>query len=420
MARILFLPIGLGLAHMGRSIVIAKEVEKLGEEIFFGAGGDASSIFTIEKIPYYPLPEFKHADYEQKIKHNNPFVYTRKLAEKFILSELKLYDKLKPDLVVYDLRITAKISAQIAHIPSVAINNTDATPYYDFSKIKIPIDTIVTKYLPCWLHSLFKKRYSQKFLQYLAPNLLIAVMMFETLRLSPVLLKFKYNFSRNPYQFLLGDLTLLLDIPEYRPVKKLPDTVKLVGPVFWNGTAKKPPWHKEIEDGKNIIYVTASGTGDKEIFMKTLAYLNNTNYIVVATTGNTLSPDEVKISYPGLFATDFLPGDWVMPKAKLMIFPGGNSTAYQALSYGIPQICTPFHFNQEDNANQLERLETGIIVNPYSNFNKDVLLNAIEKVIRDKKYQINAQKLKKILASYNGAKKAAEEIVKFCYNKHYS
>lgn len=413
MRKALFLPVGIGLAHVGRMAVLAKELQKKGIRVVFGAGGDAIPILKRENLPFKTLLEFDRKVYDEKVKKNNPFVYTRRLVEEFVNDELRLYRKEKPDVIVYDTRLTAKISAVIAGIPTVSITNVDATPFYDFSQVKFPSQTVFARFLPVKTLSLLQQKYSQRLLSRIGPNVLKAILLGEIIRLSPALFKLGFRLSFDPYQFFLGDLTLLADIEEYRPIKKLPGGVKIVGPIFWDGSEELPDWQKSIEGRSDIIYVTAAGTGDKIIFLKTLEYLKDSDFTIVASTGNTLKLSEVNVSYPKLFVADFLPGSWIMSKAKLVIFPGGNATAYQALYHGVPQICTPFHFDQEDNANQLERLQTGIIVNPYHNFTKRVLLKAVRKILYSRKYYKNAQKIREILKRCDGKKRAVEEIIKF-------
>lgn len=413
MTKILLLPLGIGLAHVGRLIEIGRELQNKGVDVLFGAGGDATAILELEKLPYKSLPEFDKDVYEKKIKKGNPFVYTRKIIERFVLAELDLYAQFKPDLVVFDCRPTVKVSTKIAGIASISIINTDGTRFYDISHTKFPIKTTLIKFLPHRFHTLINRDYSQKFLKRIGLRIFQALLLGEIVRFSPTLIKLGYIPSRDPYQFFLGDLTLITDIPEFRPMTAVPDNVKVIGPIFWQaGEEKLPGWHRKINH-KKIVYVTAGGTGDKDLFLKILAFLKDTNEIIVATTGNTLKSSEVKISYPNLYVSDYLPGDWVMSKAKLVIFTGGNSTAYQALTFGVPQICTPIHVDQEDNANQLERLGTGIIVNPYANFKKAVFLTKVLEVMNNHIYYFNAQKMKQTLKHYDGKKKAAGEIINF-------
>ncbi|OGG26075.1 hypothetical protein A2960_05985 [Candidatus Gottesmanbacteria bacterium RIFCSPLOWO2_01_FULL_39_12b] len=418
MAKVILLPVGIGLAHVGRLVEVAKQLQKKRIEVIFGAGGDAVPILKKEKFEVKILPELERSVYEDKIKHNNPSVYTRANLERFVLSEIALFKKEKPDLVVYDFRFTAKISASILKIPSVSILNVDMTPFYDMSKTKFPVQTTLIKYLPRKLSGLLNKKYSQKFLTRVGMNIIQALFVKELVKLSPMLLKLGFRPGRSPYQLFLGDLTLIADVPQFRPVKRLPENVVMVGPLFWESNANLPSWHRKLDTGKKIIYVTAGGTGDRKVFLTLLKYLKvfSKDYNIVATTGNTLKLDEVKISFPGLFVTDFLPGKWIMEKATLVIFPGGNSTCYQALYFGVPQICTPFHIDQEDNVNQLERLGTGMMINPYTDLSSDTLISGVRKVISDRNYKINCLKFKKILNQYDGAKKAAEEIVKLFNN----
>ena len=77
-------------------------------------------------------------------------------------------------------------------------------------------------------------------------------------------------------------------------------------------------------------------------------------------------------------------------------------------------MCTPFHVNQEDNANQLVRLKTGIMVNPFKNFTRETLLTAVGRVIVDRTYSENAKRMKSILKRYDGIHSASTEIIRFC------
>lgn len=412
MKKVLFLPIGVGLAHVGRLIQVAKELRKLKVKVIFGAGGDAVDILTREKLLFIKISEFSRKDYDNKIKKNNFFIYDRHNFIQFVEDELRLYQQVKPDLIVFDTRLTAKISSNMAKIPSVSVGNVDMTGYYDYDKVDLPLHTTLGRYIPSKYLSYLRKEYGQQFLKNVSKRAIQLMLLIAMIRVTPALLQLGFKPVKDPWEFLLGDLALLTDIPEFRPVKKLPEKVKLVGPIFWDGCGKIPSWSKKIEKKENVIYVSASGTGDKILFLKILKFLKGTEYTVVATTGNTLNPNEVRVHNNNIFVTDFLPGRYIMEKAKLIIFPGGNATCYQALTYGVPQITTPFHIDQEDNANQLGRLGTGIIVNPFKDFNRTTLIKGIEKILTDNSFRRNALKYKIILSKYNGAGKAAREIKK--------
>ena len=410
MKTVLFMPFGLGLAHCGRLIMIARETKKTGANIFFGAGTDAISLLKNEGMPYEEIPEFPKKIYDKKMKNSNPFVYTRKIINEFVTAELELYRRVRPDIIVYDARFTAKISAEIAGIPTVSIANANLTPYYDFSLVKFPFNTLFSKFMPEKMVRLLNKNYGQKLMRQIGPKIIQAVLIAEMVKLSPSMIKLGYKIGKNPFQLLLGDMTLLTDIPTFRPVKELPANVKIIGPIFWDGGSKLPDWADKINNNTDLIYVSAGGTGDKKLFRKILQYLKKTDLTIVATTGNTLKPEEVNVSYKNLFISDYLPGEFILKKAKLIIFPGGNATCYQSLSFGVPQILTPLHLDQEDNANQLERLGTGIMINPYTDLNEDNLIAAIDRIMTNRRYKQNSVKLSNVLKTYNGAKLASDII----------
>src|SRR3989338_2020687 len=382
MKKVLFMPNGIGLAHVGRLVSIAKELKRYKVEIMFGGGSEAIVLIRREGFRFHKISEFSREIYDEKIKNNNWFIYNRHNFLQFLKDELALYRKVKPDLIVYDTKPTVRVSSKISGIPAVSITNVDATGYYDYEKRALPL-----------------------------------MIMTAMIRIIPAMIQLGYKPNKDPFQLFLGDLTLIADIPEFRPIKKLPNEVKIIGPVFWDGPTRLPKWHKKIDNNEDIIYVTASGTGDKETFLRILKFLKGSPYTIAATTGNTLKPGEVDIKYENLLVTDYLPGDYILKRAKLIIFPGGNATCYQALSYGVPQICTPFHVDQEDNANQLERLGTGIIINPYKGFTSDKLLRKIIKIMKDDSFRKKAKKIREIISRYNGARQGASEINKILSGK---
>ena len=290
MAKVLLLPVGMGIAHVGRLIMVARKLKLSGVDVVFGAGSDAVALLKRDNLPFLPVAEFERKIYDEKVKKNNFFIYTAATIKSFIRSELDLYKKVKPDIVVFDLRLTARVSAQIVGIPTVSVTNADISGYYDYSKVKFPTQTLFGRYLPRRVISLLEKHYSQKFLKQLTPHLMQGVFALGMLRYSAILIKLGYKFSTDPFQLLLGDLTLIADAPEYHPVKLLPRNVKIVGPIFWDAGNQLPESAKALIKERDVIYVTASGTGDKTTFIKILKYLSYSNYAVVATTGNTLTP----------------------------------------------------------------------------------------------------------------------------------
>lgn len=416
--KMLFLPTGLGLAHTGRCAVLAKELKKRGFQVFFGVGEHAKIVLEKEDLPFKILPEFSFEVYEKKLRRLNPVIFTKKMVEDFVLAELSLFEKEKPDLVLADTRPTAFVSTRVAQIPLVSLVNTEVTPFYDFKKAKLSFPLYWSRFLPKRLVTILEKKEGENFLKKIASPLLKLLSADQLFKFNLVLLKFKKKPVTNFFEFFLGDLTLLLDPLFLKPVKPLPENVKVVGPLFWHGVKKLPTLVEMVERGKKekrvTIYLTAGGTGDKEIFEKCLKILSQTSYQIIATIGNTAKLCQIKVpKREGIFLTDFLSGEWAMKKADLVIFPGGNSTCYQALFAGCPQIGIPVNIDQEDNLNQLARLGTTVVIDPYKELSSKTLLKSVKKILENKKYEENTKRLQKILLRYNGKKNAADLIEKF-------
>jgi len=412
--KIVFLPAGLGLAHTGRCVMLAKELKKRGFDIFFGVGEHAKIVLEKENFPFKILPEGSFETYEKKIRRLNPSIFTFRMIKDFVKAEISLFEKETPSLVVADSRPTAFVSTKIAQIPLVSITGTQVTPFYDFKETKIRFPSYWSRFLPKRLIKLLEKKQGENFLKKIVPPLFKLLTAEQLFKFNLVLLKFKKQPVTSFLDFFLGDLTLLLDPPFFRPVKPLPDNVKIVGPIFWQGVGRLSSWVEKIEKAKITIYLTAGGTGDKKIFEKCLEFLSETSYQIIATIGNTAKLSEVKVvKRKEIFLTDFLPGEWAMKKADLVIFPGGNSTCYQALYNGCPQIGIPVNIDQEDNLSQLLKLGTVITIDPFKELDREMLLKSIGKILTDKKYRENTKKLQKKLLKYNGKKTAADLIEKF-------
>ena len=317
--KILLLPVGVGLAHVGRCIVLAKELCKRGHEVLIACGKESEGIVRNEKLPYKKIYDFSRDDASQ-INRLNPFFITTERFKALVEVELSLFGAEKPDLVIADLRATAKISTAVYGVPYIFITNTDTTRFYDFSKAQLTIPAYWLRHFPERALRLLESETGQR----------ITKQAFRALiNLAPLPILYHFNRVRRMYglapllsifDISMGDITLLVDTFEFRPTKKLPFNVFVTGPLIWNKEGKLPEWGKSFDtSGKPLIYITASGTGDSQIFRQLLSCFVGGPWVVVATVGNTLSVSEVSdFTKPQFFITDFLPGNWILPKASLV------------------------------------------------------------------------------------------------------
>lgn len=62
---------------------------------------------------------------------------------------------------------------------------------------------------------------------------------------------------------------------------------------------------------------------------------------------------------PGVVHFDYVPLTTLMPRCAAIVHHGGIGTTSQALAAGVPQVITPFGFDQMDTADRLQRLGVG-------------------------------------------------------------
>jgi len=330
-----------------------------------------------------------------------------------INSDLGLFEKVTPDIVISDGRFSAMISTQIYGVKHVAIVNGSSTPYR-----AIPYFPIVKRH--------FADIYPPEdfLLKLINPiTLKLEMFVFDNIMRIFKSLSNKYNIKHRvtATNCLCGvNLTLIADIPEFFPSKFLPQNYHYIGPVTWKPPKSKnpPEWWPIDKRNKKIAYITMGTTGEPELFQKIYnVFKDIENIICVITTGG--QSDSIKSIPDKIYVTDYMDGDSVMEKADLVVCHGGNGTIYQALTFGIPIIGIPTIPDQNFNMRMVENINGGIrILSENILSNPGYLENKIKKIISD---NFNLKRslihFKNRLKTINGAETGARIITDFIRNE---
>lgn len=103
----------------------------------------------------------------------------------------------------------------------------------------------------------------------------------------------------------------------------------------------------------------------------------------------------------------------VLKKSDVFLTHCGMNSVNESLYYGVPMVLFPQHSEQSMVANRTAELGAGIILKK----NKpDDIKNAIEQVLNDHTYKVNANKISESFKAAGGAKKAADVILKLINN----
>lgn len=407
---ILVLPFTPTLSHVSRPLETAKELRRSGYRVIFaGFRARHSKIPFIEQEGFscYPLFEPDPDTLFGNIRAGKLEFVSASILKDMVKSDVSLFKRLKPDLVLSDGRFSAMISTQVSGIAHAAIVNASSTSYRSIPYVPL-FDNFVFDRL---CHHRGVKRVLDKI------NLIVEMSVFDgSMReFKKMCARYRLETAVTATNCLAGkDLTLLADIPEYFPVKNKPDNYHYIGPVTWKASKQMPTpnWWPLPETGQPKIYITMGTTGEGGLFSKIYEQFKLSGMVSIVTTGSQSDFETI----PGItYVTDFMDGEVVLAHTDVVVCHGGNGTIYQALSIGRPVIGIPTIPDQDFNMRRVEALGGGIRIRMKDALeNPQCVVAAAQYVIENRsRYRKNIAALQTRIQKYSGARMAADIIKDF-------
>ena len=382
--KIYFGVCGIGLGHAGRSIPLARMIQKEGNEVLFSTYLDAVDYVKREKFPLVAAPPINLT-----VKPDGSVDFRGTAAEsgmslhiflKQVLSEIRFMKSFKPDVVVSDSRASSILAAKMLDIPEVTLLNQ--------YQVIIP---------------------RQKHLLGLA-------------RIGDASL-----LGMIGEMWSMGNYVLILDFPKPYTVSlynlRIPPRtrkkVKIIGPIIGVRPGSLPSKEEVRETlgfGRNpLIFMPISGPVKEKSYLigvlKEIVRRFPEKYDVVMSLGNPNSTSKPikngkKVIYP------WLPHRFELLKAcDLVIARAGHGTIVQSMYYGKPLILipTPNQTEQHNNARRAKELGIAKII-PQKKISYDNLLSSVEEILEKDCYGERAEKIQKEISVYNGIENAFEVI----------
>lgn len=232
----------------------------------------------------------------------------------------------------------------------------------------------------------------------------------------------------------VGDLTMVLGIPELDP---LPDTadVTYIGPVLWQKPeAVVPQWIAGLKTDKPVVWIYSGKLRyagnrrtafDSEIVLQTsIEALAKEDIQVVLTTGHQDLPRSFLPLPPNFRFEPFVPGLAMAKRSNLIIHHGGYGSCQTGLYVGTPAVIIPTFSERESNARRVVSQGAGEMVLPTSDASgkkKKVesaeLAAKVRKVLSTPSYKENAERIRARLMEYGGAPAAARLIEEVTQNQ---
>jgi UDP:flavonoid glycosyltransferase YjiC (YdhE family) len=334
------------LAHFARISTLARALDSAAYDVVVAS--DPRYLVLEEPFGYtfQPIRSISSAEFAQALTRGKP-LYSIETLTGYVEDDLALLDRIKPDLVVGDFRLSLAVSAPLRKIPFATVVNAYWSPFADiiYPVPDLPMTRIlgvnlaqnlfdIIRPVAFALHARPLNRLRQRFgLSSLGPDI------------------------RNAYTW--ADYTLYADIPEVVPTHNSPAHHRYLGPVLWSTHTPLPEWWDHLPRNKPLVFLTLGSSGQAELLPVTLAALSHLAITVVVATAGKITLTHAPAN---AYITDYLPVNIVTRCSKLVICNGGSLTTYQALAAGIPVIGLCSNMDQLLNMSAVQRLGAGIIL----------------------------------------------------------
>ena len=331
------------LSHFARIATLARTLDAASYRVVVATDPRYVSLDSTPISSLEPIESVSSRQFGQALARGKP-LYDADTLSRYVEADLALIDRIKPDLVVGDFRLSLSVSAPLRQIPYAAVVNAYWSPYAD---IAYPIpDLPLTRLLGVGIaQRLFDLVRPLAFARHAEP--------LNQVRRKYGLPALGRDLRRS---YTWGDYTLYPDIPEIALMRDLPPNHRFLGPVLWSTDTPLPDWWSQVPQDKPVVFLTLGSSGNADFLpeaVRVLAQLPIT--LLVATVGKNLPmslPDNV-------FHAEYLPLKAVLTRSQLLICNGGSLTTYQSITCGVPVIGICSNLDQLLNMAAMQRLGCG-------------------------------------------------------------
>lgn len=387
--KIVVFPLSWVLAHVSRTVEIAKVLRTRGHEVVF-AGAD----------PRHPRSYLGHIEREgfrivAAREPNWPWAWERfeRLGKAVALFDLARHQRWaplaeniedivrvvkaeSPDLILGDASLGVTPAGHITGVPAACVFNAYNVKFYKPKSLIRGAVNLVEKY-------------------YWGP---IRNAVYARHGVAPI----------SGYELWRKSLVLSPDLPElFPPLPEFPNWLA-VGPLVSDTSYPEPEWFDELDDGRTNIYISMGSTGFFEQFLdRVYPALAASPYRFIVTTGNQVSDACIARAPENFRFATYAPGSKLLERSSAFIFHGGNGSMYQALGAGVPMLALPCHDEQKIAGKKMREEGFGLTGNVRRISGKR-LLRKIDELIENPCYRANAWRFRRAIRNANGAAQAAD------------
>jgi len=401
--RILFAPLSIFISHVTRCLCVAEVLHKRGHIIEFVSCQKYKMFIEDAGFNVHQVSEI---EYEKGLVFGAPHEYKRRFNtdvfkmsfgfKKMIAEDTKIIENFKPDVIVYDGRITHLLSAYEKQIPCFEIRNhlgILSKEEMSFLKIEIPFNTedinnderdFALEFIKAAQSQFFNKKWDQN-LFHLAPVIIPGIPEFEIQ-------------NENCFQLRKNIF---------------------VGPFFWKGWKKDGIGITDKIDGKIIVVVATGSTFPFKTAINSICNaLSDDRFQVVINAGDNYNIFTEDIKRKNCHFYKYIPLGMYLEKADLVIHHGGHGTTMHVLKAGLPSIIIPFNGDHMVISHQIENLKLGLVLKKYpDDISAADVLVAVNEIMNNGKYKENAKYFQQLLENANCAEEKAADFIELSYSQ---
>lgn len=394
--RILLAPLGHFMAHRSRCLCVAQALHRRGHTIGFFTppeGDPEVTALGFRAFAAHSMPARDVLAYGAPLDYQRRWLGPRFEAlpnyrfdvERLAHDDRAAYDGFSPDLVVWDARPTTPLTAALAGIPAIAINN-----------LSMPIDNQPA----CEAAAAAQGR------------AYVSVEMAFRAELESVL-----GGAVRASPSALRALRAMAWIVPGLPALENPDKLALlghpvhryVGPLHWRGGDEQAAPLSPRADDRPQVLVTLGSSFPLPQVLDTIALAGEgQDWRLVINMAGPCAPDA---------AGDFA----VLPSIRLqehlaasdaVIHHGGHGTAMEVLRAGLPSVIVPFNGDQIDIARRVDALGCGLRLHGYpGDLTPETVREAVRTVLFRSDHRDQARRFQRELTAWpDGAELAADFI----------
>jgi len=217
--------------------------------------------------------------------------------------------------------------------------------------------------------------------------------------------------DKNIFDLQIAKSTVYLQsgTPGFEYKRKMSKHIHFIGPLL--PYASRQQYTIKFEDklrkyDKVILVTQGTFEGDvTKLIVPTIeAYKDSNNLVVVTTAGwHTAMLRERYKSYDNVVIEDFIPFNQIMPYADVYVSNGGFGGVMLSISNKLPMVVGGVHEGKNEICARVGYFKLGVNLHT-ERPTPEKIRKAVAKVLADKQYQENVEKLSKEFAEYDPAK----------------